>query len=333
MTVTRFLAARPRDQLRLSNSEMSTWRRCPRKWWLGTYRELTPRRELEAGTPLVIGNLVHDALAAYYDPVNSADPVAHAQAECDRIAREVPTLADEVEKDRQLVTAMLEGYLEWLADNGADQDLEIEGTERMVEVLIAPPIEVDGQTVRGGVTLLSKLDAPVTRRSDGLKLAFEHKTVGSLDKPLHLLRLDTQLLTEHLARFLFAVSQGATAEEANHQCSGILYNMLRKVKRTAAAKPPFYARVDVPHNVNELRNHWRHVMAVAREIQETRIALDAGADHHTVCRPSPMDDCKWSCPFFKVCPMVDDGSDVEGALAELYVKADPLRRYDDAESL
>lgn len=306
--------------LRLSNSEMGAWRRCPRKWYLATYRRLKPKAGEKPGSSLHIGNTVHDALAAYYG--DRTDPVAFAQGALDFEAAAQPEFTDEYRKTRELVTAMLEGYIEWLAETGADGDLRLLGAEKMVEV---PLVE--------GVNLLSKLDAPVERISDGARLALEHKTVSSLDQPLPLLKIDTQLLTEHLARFLHARTEGASNEEAYDQCHGVLYNMLRKVKRTASAKPPFYDRIDVPHNIHELRSHWRHVLALAREIQDATARLDAGEEHHTVCPPSPRRDCTWDCPFFKVCVMADDGSDFEGALSALYEERDPLERYENTEEL
>lgn len=314
------------ETLRLSNSERSTWLRCRRKWYLGTYRRLRPREEPLPGTSLSIGNAVHDALAAYYDPEQRADPVLFAEAAAREEVKRRPPFEDDQLKELELVRAMLTGYLEWLEETGADADLVVEGTESKVEVPLVT-------TEHGSVTLLSKLDAPVFRKSDGARLALEHKTTGSLDKPLALLKLDTQLLTEHLARFLHLQEQGATAAEASNACHGILYNMLRKVKRTASAKPPFYGRETVPHNVNELRNHWRHVVATAREIQAATARLDAGEDHHTVCPPTPQNDCTWSCPFFKVCVLNDDGSRAEDALDALYVEGDPLERYADAVEL
>lgn len=308
------------DVLLLSNSEMQSFRRCHRKWYLGVYRRLSPRVEDLPGTPFSIGNLVHDGLARYY--AGEGDPVAFVEATIDEDLGVMPTYADELEKERALVVAMLTGYMEWLEETGADQELTILGVEQMAQAKL-----VDG------VDLISKLDAPVHRESDGAKLALEHKSVASLTQPLALLKLDTQLLTEHLVRFLHLVEQGASEAEAQEACHGILYNMLRKVKRTASAKPPFYGRVDVPHNIIELRNHWRHCVSVARQIQESTRRLDAGESHHAVCEPNPKRECAWDCPFFKVCPMADDGSDFEGALRDLYVERDPLQRYDGADML
>lgn len=306
--------------LRLSNSEMKTFRRCKRKWWLSHYRELAPKKEDDAGSALSIGNAVHDALAAYYE--DGSDPVAHVVAAHEAWIERDPAQEAEILKQRALVQIMVEGYLEWLAETAADADLKILGSERYIQV---PIVE--------GIDLLTKLDAPVERGFDGAKLALEHKTTDSLEAPVQLAKLDTQYLTEHLARFLELQLKGAEPEEALRECQGVLVNALRKVKRTARATPPFYARYDVTHNVHELRSHWLHVLAIAREIQQTTARLDAEEDHHTACPPNPTRDCKWDCPFFQMCVMLDDGSNAEGALSDLYQHKDPLERYQDAEVL
>ena len=309
--------------LRLSNSEMSCFRRCRRKWWLTYLRGLKPRVSHARGSAISIGNLVHDALAFMYDPENwGADPIAYASAKVETAIQEDPGHEIEILKEWSLCEIMLTGYMEWLEETGEDADLRFIGSERKVEI-----------PMNENVTLISKLDAPVERISDGAKLALEHKTVASLDQPMNLLKIDTQLLTEHLVRFMDAQIKGATPEEAYDECQGILYNMLRKVKRTAAAKPPFYGRETVLHNIHELRNHWHHVLSIANEIQLSRARLENGESHHAVFPPSPAMDCKWSCPFFAICPMFDDNSRVEDAIEAIYEVADPLERYQETEDL
>lgn len=315
--------------LRLSNSEMAVFRRCKRKWYLSYYRRLVPKARSPYMSPISIGNLVHDALAAFYDPEQRTHPVKYVtdrlQAELDENMGYEP----EIRKQWDLADAMLSGYVDWLEETGADSNLRFLGSERFVEV----PVSEEKSGVTGGFTILSKLDAPVEQISDGAKLALEHKTVQSLVQPLELLRIDTQLLTEHLVRFLDAIEKGAETQEAYDQCHGILYNMLRKVKRTAAAKPPFYGREVAPHNVHELRNHWRHVVSIAKEIEEAHTRLDAGEDHHDVVPPSPDRSCSWQCQFFKVCPMFDDNTRVEDAVDAMFEVGDPLARYDGSEPL
>lgn len=305
--------------LRLTNSEMKQFRRCRRQWWLGSYRGLRLAQTRIAGSPLTIGNRVHDALAAYYDPADQRDPLDVLRASCDADLAGLGELdegaAKAIQSEWELTSAMLRGYLDWLEETGADSDLRVLTSEKKLEVPL-----IDGEA-----TLLSKIDARVERVSTGARLALEHKTVGNLSYALPLLQLDTQLLTEHLAELIHLRELGD--EDAEGRAEGVLYNMLRKVKRTASAKPPFYGRETVMHNVHELRNHWRHVVGTAREILRTRERLAAGENPQHVVPPNPTRDCTWDCPFFRVCPLFDDGSDAEGAVNSLYEVGDPLERY------
>jgi hypothetical protein len=306
--------------VRLTNSEATTFRRCKRKWWFQYYRRLGRIKPDNPTAPRAIGTVVHDALANYY--ATGQDPVAYVQA--GHLARLAAPAASErdVVKATDLCVAMVAGYLEWLEETGADSDMEVLGSELAAEAEVAP-----------GVSLLAKLDAVVDHRPTGQKLAFEFKTVSDLSSPKELLRLDTQFLTEHLVRFLLQMRDGATPDEAIRDCSGILWRGLRRVKRTASAKPPFYAEEVVPHNLDELRNHWRHVVSVAREIEAVRARLDAGESHHRVVPPSPEKSCKWSCDLFYLCPMFDDGSRVEDAIAAGFQEVNPLERYEGTDSL
>lgn len=112
---------------------------------------------------------------------------------------------------------------------------------------------------------------------------------------------------------------------------GALYNMLRKVKRTAKANPPFYGRVEVRHNVHELRSYYARVWATVADIAKLEHDLGQGYDHRAVAYPNPTRDCSWRCEFFNVCTMFDDGSDAEGMLKAFYHEADPLDRYQEDE--
>src|SRR5690606_38485102 len=118
-----------------------------------------------------------------------------------------------------------------------------------------------------------------------------------------------------------------TGGEPQWRTDGALYTMLRKVKRTAAAKPPFYDQIEVQHNLQTIRTMWTRVAKVVEEIYDARVALDAGSDHQYIAYPRPSRDCTWKCDFFPVCSMFDDGSDVEGVIEQYYEHVDPPQRY------
>lgn len=310
-------------KLRLTNSEMGTYRRCPRRWWLGYYRALAPKGKVDFNRPTGIGTRVHNALQVMYDPRQQhIDPLQFLEGTIRADLVEFPVMEADIIKEGELAIAMMEGYVQWIAEEGKDYDLRIIAPEEGVEVPLPPfdPSEV---------TLMAKLDVRVQNISDDSRWALEHKTVGDLKQPIPLLQIDAQLLTEHLVEYLKLLEEGVDVEE--QRADGVLYNMLRKSKRTARAKPPFYDRKEVRHNQEELRNHWRHVVSWATRIQDARERLDAGETHHTVCPPVPEKTCTWQCDFFKICGMLDDGSDVEGAIDDMYTQVDPLARYNETE--
>jgi hypothetical protein len=300
--------------LLLSNSEAKGFQRCQRRWWLGQYRGLAPKQQDNTNRPLGIGSRLHEALQAYYVEFDQ-------QAMWDHLAGTVgEDLAkdyideSELRKEVDLVSTMLEGYFEWLAETGEDSDIEI----------VAPESEMRVRHSEG-VDLISKIDVRVKERSTGHRGAIEHKSVGSLTEPLRKLQVDQQLLTEHLVEYLALREEGRTDERAEF----LLYNMLRKVKRTATAKPPFFHRERITHSETELRSHWKHVLGLSQQILRKTAELDGGSDPHVACPPNVTGDCHWDCPFARPClsGMFDDGSDVEAHLAEHYETVDPLERY------
>jgi hypothetical protein len=312
------------ETLTVSNSEIQTYKSCKRKWYLVYYRELGLSRKEESPVgPRQLGTRIHTALHSMYadgtNPINVIDGVyandiAYLQ-EAERFDDVV-----EVQKEQDLAHAMLSGYVEWLAETGADDGITLVAAETVIEV----PSAVDGVHLRG------KLDQRILRESDGARLFLDHKTVGDLSTPAKTLPMDEQMKFYHLLEKLDAMHK--TGSEPPWRTDGGLYNMLRKVKRTATAKPPFYGRIEVRHNDHELRNMWIRVHAVIEDIVKTRQQLDAGADHNFVAYPRPSRDCTWSCDFFPVCPMFDDNSNVDGLLSEYYTHINPHQRYVDEET-
>jgi RecB family exonuclease len=298
--------------MKITSSEIKAFKRCRRAWWLRSYRHLGIKSPSTTGH-FNVGNRVHHALELYY--ADGLDPI---QTVRDELANDLEKLDDEdiigrkeLLKDGDLCIAMVEGYVQWLEEEGVDADLEVVATEQ--------PLEVE---LREGVTLLGKIDARVRRRSDGARLFLDHKTVQDFSAK-RVLHLDEQMLHYHLLEYLTLLQEGRTEERTD----GGLYNMLRKVKRTARSKPPFFERHEVRHNVESLRSYWVRVMAISHEMQRAVEALDAGQDPRSVVYPTPTKTCSWDCEFFAVCPMFDDGSDAESVIQFGYQQVDPLARY------
>ena len=316
----------------VTNSEIATWKRCPRKWWLAYYRRLGfPERDF--GKPSGLGTRVHEALRILYAPPteeqqspSDEEVIAFVKNGIEEDLAKYPAQEPEIKKEGELALIMIEGYLEWLAESGADEQLRVIEPEQGVAVPLLDKTQAPIAPYER-VDLLAKLDVRTLNERDESRWALEHKTVQSLKDVLPRLQINAQLLTEHLVEFMKLREEGHAEQTAD----GVLYNMLRKVKRTARSKPPYYDRVPVRHNIEELRHQWEKVVSWTLKILDAERRLNAGEDHHYVVPNIDTRDCTWDCPFFRICAMFDDGSDVEAAIEDLYVQVDPLARYSETD--
>lgn len=302
----------------VTNSEVSSFRRCPRQWYLGYVLGLEPARE-RLVPPRFRGTLVHSALQVYYE--NIGDPLDYIisegvraeQSYFDRTEEPDKEELEEIRKTVDLAHAMVEGYLEWVAVEGVDAGLELIATEQEVAVPFVPA----GRLCDEDIQLLGKLDAKFKREFDGFTFFMDHKTVGDLVQLPRWGIMHTQFLHYHLIERLASLSTRTT--------DGGMFNMLRTVKRSARSNPPYYARSEVRHNDTQLRNYYQRLYLTIEKMANLRnaqalppeIAYDAVPDQ----------TCAWGCSFFMLCPMMDDGSDWRGLMLEAYREADPLERY------
>lgn len=294
----------------VSNSEIRTYKECRRKWYLAYYRGLTPKRQRSSGA-LALGTRVHKALELYY--ADNQDPVAvfHQLAEEARLTlleHEYDTT--ELDKENELGRVMLEGYIEWLAETGADVGLEVISAEQKLSAKVTERVE-----------LVGKLDMRMRRGHDGVRLMVDHKTAASFDVFNKTAHMDEQVKTYLLLESL--------QTDDDTRCDGALFNLLRKVKRTGNAKPPFYERIEVRHNRVAMEDFWYRLQGVLRDMVSTRDALDAGHSDKVVAYPNPTRDCSWKCQFYYVCPLMDDGSAAEEMITDLYEVDDPYSRYEE----
>lgn len=315
----------------VTNSELSTYLDCRRRWWLSYYRRLTPIHEKTVG-PLTLGTRVHYALQALHDTEMFAAGIGPLDAyddlgATDRERLDAQYVDDEYgvpaevlkqfQSELELGRIMVEGYLEWLAETGADSEFEVIGAEEKVDV---PFAEIRGRTVR----LLGKFDLRVRRLRDGARLFIDYKTCGSISGRLQTIQMEQQFLMYQLLERLHGAETGQT-----EMTQGSMVGLLRKVKRTATAKPPFYFRAEVHHSDVELRGYYNRVYHEITDLLRLEDDLKTAEAPAQVAYPRPSRDCTWKCQFKLVCPMFDDGSDAERFLADNFVEYDPLTRYDD----
>lgn len=302
----------------VSNSELRTFKECRRRWWLGWFRGLRPRAGESALGPAAIGGRIHNALRYWYVP--DGEPRIDPRQALELLIMHdwtVLTQAGDVslefrhkfDQEANLERAMIAGYVEWLAESGEDADLEIVAPETYLEAPLSDEVK-----------LIGKLDVRARRRSDGVRVFLDHKTVGDLITPVKTLVLDEQMLHYHLLEWL-------NTDEAETRCAGAYYNMLKKSKRTARANPPFFQRVAVFHNETTLTSYRTRVEGVITDMLDVEEALRDGESPLRVAYPTPTRDCSWKCRFVQVCSMFDDGSRAEDMLNTYFEEGDTLSYY------
>jgi hypothetical protein len=300
--------------LRISNSELQTFKDCRRKWWLSYYRRLQPRMESKTGA-LALGSRIHQALDDYYSKNIPLIEAHAALVEKDKLilANSFRDTSD-LDSEAELGRIMLEGYLDWVEDQGIDAELEMISTEEIIEMPL-----FDNKVILQG-----KIDMRVRRKADGVRMFRDFKTVGgSFTDFASMAHMNEQILT-------YMMLETAQNKEGERSEGGI-FTMLKKVKRTANAKPPFYEQMEVRHNIFTLRAFWQRVHGTISDLLNVRKALDEGVTHQLVAYPRPSRDCKWKCQFFAICPLIDDGSAAEQAISESYASADPYGYYNNNE--
>lgn len=264
---------------------------------------------------LAFGSRIHAALDDHY-----AKGLNLIQAHSDLVEVDRKLLLEnfqdtqQLDQEAEMGRIMLEGYEQWVEEEGIDAELEVISTE---ETIIAP-------LFNGEVELQGKLDMRVRRKADGVRMFRDFKTVGgSLSDFANLAPMNEQVLTYMLLE--------STKKDEAERSEGGIFTMLKKVKRTANARPPFYDQIEIRHNVFTMRSFWNRIHGTISDLMNVRKALDAGAEHAFVAYPHPTRDCKWKCQFFAICPMFDDGSAVEQAISDSYEVADPYAYYESTD--
>ena len=302
----------------VSNSEITTWKQCRRRWWLTYFLRLRPKkREFTGALPL--GSRVHKALEIHYREGRPLLEIWKELVDDDRTMM----LADgldtaKLDDEAELGRLMLEGYIDWVNDEGLDSDLEVIGIEEI--------LRYDYPLSRGGITLIGKIDQRIVKKFSDTRAVLDFKTAANFDSFNKTGHMSPQLKTYMLLDKLTAQRDGDP-----RRIDGGIFRLLRKVKRGPRAQPPFYQDMFISHNDYTLRSFWTQLSGVLQELYDVKAALDAGGDPMQLAHPNPTRDCTWICPFFHICPMFDDGSNVESAIEDQYEVHDPYGYYGDSD--
>jgi len=306
----------------VSNSEIATWDRCRRQWYLKYYLGMVPEHEAPYSNQW-LGTRIHSALEGLYgyqmDPVHTLN-LLYALA-----VQENPDDRIELLKEREMAVIMVEGYLEWIESTAKDAGLIVIATEQDITV---PFPKVPGVALRGRMDQVAWDEETQTIRF------VDHKTAP--DFAAHeLLSLNPQFK-------FYSILQRLAPPPYGQVVMGGMMNTLRRVKRTAKSKPPYYLRDSVWYTDEQLDSAEARVTKLCMEIRDARASLDyvyteggglleyVNQVQRLELPPSPrVHECRWDCPFLTLCPMMDDGSDWPGMLTRSgrFRQDDPYSYY------
>ena len=198
----------------VSNSEIKAFRQCRRRWWL-TYILKLRKRDVPLVGPLPLGSRVHKALELYYKGEEGLLEAHQRLADDSRllVMMEGSDLG-KFDEEAELGRLMLEGYLEWAAEEGIDANLEVIGVE---EVLKYPMLG-------GAVTLMGKLDLRVRDKMNDTKFVLDFKTAANFNEFNTTGHLNPQPKTYQML--------DALTHPEEERIEGSIYRLLKKVKRT-----------------------------------------------------------------------------------------------------
>jgi len=308
----------PDGSERYSNSEISTWRECRRKWMLTYYLSLT-KRERDVRFPLEVGNLVHGAFEVFYlnGGIHSEDSAEKAhQFLVDKRAEDLAECIGEhhptIEKAHRTADACLNSYLNWLDETGVDLNLRIIGAEDKLRM----PGPIEGTELNGRIDLLA--EDTIT----GDIVVIDLKLVSSISDKIRMLHLDTQCKTYALlARLKY------------DRPIKVAFRMVKINQRSAKTKGAQEEEYVIHLNEEQLGVYTQQLEGIMGDIRKVSNRLDDGDHHQTVAYPSPSDTCSWKCNFFAVCPMMDDPrSDAEWLLNDNYTQRVFIRPNAEADA-
>jgi RecB family exonuclease len=294
----------------VSNSELGTFQHCRRQWYLKYVLGLAlPEKEEPATGNMALGTRIHGAMeAAKKDPAGRSllywTGAIYAAASAAR-----PEAMKEIEDEMALARVMLQGYEDWAAEQGIEEG---------IEVLEAESDVVADMPGMPGVQLRGRLDQMIRRERDGAVLFRDWKTCGSLD-------VANDLPLSPQMRF-YVMLQRLRSGDVKAEGGQVVY--LKRSKRTARAVPPFYALAEVRYSRHVLNATYLKTRSLITDMLRIRRELEAYDGHLELTPPSQQWSCSWSCPFFYLCPLMDDGS-AWGAMAEQeFVRQSAYAYYD-----
>lgn len=306
----------PKSSTIIRATELQTFLNCPRQWLIMSHNGFN----LEPSTSrpkMRLGTIWHKAMEYYYAPRIRDSERQQAGLEGlelgfkedrDKLVLEMgdgvytPEFIDSSAKDKELLSALYEGYPEW-ATNVADPSDRVLTPVASEKRFLVPIKTLKGYKSRAYLAV--KVDA-IVRDSTGALWIMEHKTRGvssRVDDPQGVI-LDLQMGLQVLAlRRYYSI---AAPDEV---ISGVIYNLTRRQKPSSRVRAPIYGRHQVFRSNTDLKILESRLYLTYRDMRNIiREGLFAARYNPQVWAGGY---CTWGCPAVNICEALTRGDDYE----------------------
>lgn len=277
--------------LTLSDSEVTNYTRCKRKWYLKNWMGLQRKGRIDN---LDFGTKIHTIWETLY--MEGEEQARETQKEIfpDSIFND-----KKEKKFQKLSEAMLEGYIEYIQT--ADQHMETISAETIYQS------QLDDDT-----TIQCIYDLLYYNHKKGRHEYIDHKTASNA---LHSLNLKVASQPKHY----LLVAELSDKEESPEE--GVYNYALKQFK---SSRQDLFWREPAQVPTESLNQYARYLTSIAAEM---RSDLDRDTGDIKTCWPANYQwDCS-GCDFKHLCPAYDHDGDTETIIQLNYIKTDPNARY------
>lgn len=277
----------PEQPMIVSISEISSFLRCRLQWNWGKRRGLRSRK---VGMPRVNGILVHVGKEGFYELARkerTPKRMKRVALAAFKSVKEVPV----TRKDRELASAMLAGYAEWVTGDHDLSDRAIGKKKVWPEWQFVLPLNKDKSIlIRGKI---DELFEPTIYK--GVLAMDETKTKNGIG--FDMMDLDAQLTT-----YLWAMWR----KYPNYERYLAWRTVLRRQMPGPRVKAPLFGRESIERTPEDLLLWEKDALRIVHDMMDAAIY------------PTKNESCKWSCDFYELCLARGNKGDLKSIMEEQF---------------
>ncbi|MCA1830880.1 MAG: PD-(D/E)XK nuclease family protein [Actinobacteria bacterium] len=296
----------PNNPLIISPSEIAQFLRCRLQW---NWDKRVGLRSKKVSMPRVNGIIVHAAKEEFYQLTRAErtpEGMQRAAKAAFKNVKEVPVTS----KDRELASAMLDGYTRWVRHpDNENNDRSIGKREVFPEWQFVLPLVKDRS-----ILIRGKIDELFEPRIYKRVLAMdESKTKNSIS--FDMMDMDSQLTT-----YLWAMWKASTTGECplpkplqsrRYDRYIAWRTVLRRQMPGPRVKAALFARESIERSPDDLIMWERDTLRIVRDMLDAAIY------------PTRRESCRYDCDFYELCLVRGNKHDLKAIIEEQYTISSP----------